>query len=669
MKGYGAAAGVVSTAAQAASKRRSKGQAAAVFVLVFFSMLVPLVFLLGLHNRFPSGYLADDRSQQESSFEIYHHVDRGEEKNPSEDDRPLIHNVLNNFVPTFQEDTESVSPDKELYKRINDTVSSPSTSEPKDANSQAVSKDNVPNLKGATPSPSIIIGPPVENNGVAKETSSLPNRTDAKSGNHDHSIGSNVGETERSCELEFGSYCLWSKEHREVMKDSVVKRLKDQLFVARAYYPSIAKLQGQENLTRELKLNIQDHERILSEAVSDPDLPPYIERKMHKMDQVIAKAKSCSVDCNNVDRKLRQILDLTEDEAHFHMKQSAYLYQLGVQTMSKSFHCLSMRLTVEYFKSPSAEIEHSFANKIDNPSSQHYVIFSRNILALSVTINSTVMNSEESDNMVFHVLTDKQNFYSMKHWFARNSYRNAAIHVLNFDELDLNHFVGLDLEALSMSEEFRISTHTIAQPSSLQMRTKYISVFGHSHFLLSDIFKNLKKVIVLDDDVVVQKDISFLWNLDLGGKVNGATEFCGVKLGQLKSYLGTSRYDGNSCVWMSGLNIIDLDKWREHDITGMYRRFLRELNHENEASWRTATLPASLLVFHGQIYSLDDTLFRQGLGHDYGVPDETVKNAAVLHYDGNMKPWLDLGIPKYKKYWKKYLTQEERFMDECNVNP
>ncbi|RRT69723.1 hypothetical protein B296_00037077 [Ensete ventricosum] len=225
-------------------------------------------------------------------------------------------------------------------------------------------------------------------------------QTDAKPGKHDHSIGSNVGETERSCELEFGSYCLWSKEHREVMRDSVVKRLKDQLFVARAYYPSIAKLQGQENLTRELKLNIQDHERILSEAVSDPDLPPHIERKIHKMDQVVAKAKSRSVDCNNVDRKLRQILDLTEDEAHFHMKQSAYLYQLGVQTMSKN-----------------------------------------------------------------------------------------------------------------------------------------------------------------------------------------------------------------------------------------------------------------------------ETLVRQGLGHDYRVPDDTVKNAAVLHYDGNMKPWLDLGIPKYKKYWKKYLTQEERFMDECNVNP
>ena len=53
----------------------------------------------------------------------------------------------------------------------------------------------------------------------------------------------------------------------------MVKRLKDQLFVGRAYYPSIAKLQAQEQLSRELKQNIQEHERMLSEAISDADLP------------------------------------------------------------------------------------------------------------------------------------------------------------------------------------------------------------------------------------------------------------------------------------------------------------------------------------------------------------------------------------------------------------
>ena len=41
-------------------------------------------------------------------------------------------------------------------------------------------------------------------------------------------------ENGKSCQLQFGSYCLWSVEHEEVMKDFIVKRLKDQLFVARA---------------------------------------------------------------------------------------------------------------------------------------------------------------------------------------------------------------------------------------------------------------------------------------------------------------------------------------------------------------------------------------------------------------------------------------------------
>ena len=109
------------------------------------------------------------------------------------------------------------------------------------------------------------------------------------------------------------------------------------------------------------------------------------------MEAAIARAKSVSMDCNNVDKKLRQIFDLTEDEANFHMKQSAFLYQLAVQTMPKSLHCLSMRLTVEYFKDHSFDKE--LSEKYSDPTLQHYVIFSNNVIASSVVINSTVMHA------------------------------------------------------------------------------------------------------------------------------------------------------------------------------------------------------------------------------------------------------------------------------------
>lgn len=126
-----------------------------------------------------------------------------------------------------------------------------------------------------------------------------------------------------------------------------------------------------------------------------------VDKKIQRMDEIIAKAKSCAVDCHNIDKKLRQLVDLTEDEAHFHMKQSAFLYHLGVQTMHKSLHCLSMRLTVEYFKSSSVDMELPDADKLENPNFHHYVLFSLNVLAASVTINSTVMNSEVWDSRIF----------------------------------------------------------------------------------------------------------------------------------------------------------------------------------------------------------------------------------------------------------------------------
>lgn len=117
------------------------------------------------------------------------------------------------------------------------------------------------------------------------------------------------------------------------------------------------------------------------------------------MELAITKAKSFHVECVNVIKKLAQILDLTEDEAQFHTRQGAFLYHLGVQTMPKSLHCLSLRLTGEYFRSSSSDTQISSSDKHDKPSYQHYVIFSKNILASSVTVNSTVVNAE-----VFNIL-------------------------------------------------------------------------------------------------------------------------------------------------------------------------------------------------------------------------------------------------------------------------
>ncbi|XP_044473468.1 probable galacturonosyltransferase 7 isoform X3 [Mangifera indica] len=619
MKGGGGGGGLSVT-----GKWRWRGLVIGVLFLVILSMLVHLAFLLGVRNGFhspnPNGYVPVQHTSVSNDRSVH------------------INEIVAKLAPKLSKDVLRKS-----------TAGTENQTTDRNVMQSGQHKEALP------VEPHTVLPPPP--NTIDTSYAAKIEGTDVKGG---------INENE-NCDLKFGSYCLWRKEHREDMKDSMVKKLKDQLFVARAYYPSIAKLPSQSRLTRELRQNIQELERVLSESATDANLPQEIGEKSQKTEAAIVRAKSFPVDCNNIDRKLRQIFDLTEGEASFHMKQNAFLYRLAVQTMPKSLHCLSMKLTVEYFKSPYLDLERSQADKYSDPLLHHYVIFSNNVLASSVVINSTVMHSKESESQVFHVLTDEQNYFAMKLWFFRNAFKEATVQVLNIEKFSLDYYDKATLSHLLLPVEFRVSFRNV-DDSSTQERTQYLSVFSDVHYLLPEIFQSLEKVVVLDDDVVVQKDLSVLWNLDMGGKVNGAVQFCSVTLGLLKSYLGEKNFNKNSCAWMSGLNLVDLARWRELDLTKTYRKMAREQVSLEEESIEAAALPASLLTFQDLIYALDGVGALSGLGHDYGLDVQTIKQAAVLHYNGNMKPWLELGIPRYKQYWKKFLNPEDQFLSECNVH-
>lgn len=95
-------------------------------------------------------------------------------------------------------------------------------------------------------------------------------------------------------------------------------------------------------------------------------------------------------------------------------------------------------------------------------------------------------------------------------------------------------------------------------------------------------------MVFLDDDVVIQRDLSPLWDVDLDGKVNGAVETCKgddewVMSKRFKIYFNFSHplvathLDPNECAWAYGMNIFDLRVWRESNITETYHWWLREV--------------------------------------------------------------------------------------------
>ncbi|XP_065852978.1 probable galacturonosyltransferase 7 [Euphorbia lathyris] len=611
-------------------KRRWRFLVIGVLFLVVLSMLVPLVFLLGFHS---TGYLSDRPNSDSGSVSDAATGDHSTTSKGQSNTKEIIDHALT------------------ITANVKGTLTS---NAPEARNMTGVSRLDDGHSKRGTLVPPHSLSQPVAN------------RNNNKPGTADVDV---VEENSKQCEENYGSYCSWHDEHKgkEDMKDAMIKKLKDQLFVARAYYPSIAKLPAENKLTQEIKRNIQELERILSESTTDTDLPQQIVKISQKVQRTVTKAKSHHVECHNVDKKFRQILDATIDEAKFHMKQSAFLYQLTVGTMPKSLHCLSLRLTVEFFNSSLHDTELSVSEKFSDPMLHHYVMISNNILASSVVINSTVTHARDSGKLVFHVLTDEQNYFAMKLWFSRCIYREAAIQVVNIEHLDQDSHYKSASFRMTLPVEFRVAFRNVDDTSATSSKMEYLSVFSDTHFLLPYIFQNLKKIIVLDDDVVVQRDLSDLWDLNLRGKVNSALESCSVRLGRLTRYLGDSYFNKNSCAWMSGLNIIDLARWRELNLTQTYRKLGQHIGKQNE-SFEASALRASLLTFQDQIYALDDAWALSGLGHDYELDAHVIRNAAVLHYNGKRKPWLELGISKYKHYWKGYLNWDDRFLTECNVH-
>ncbi|GAB2209623.1 hypothetical protein Droror1_Dr00026844 [Drosera rotundifolia] len=88
---------------------------------------------------------------------------------------------------------------------------------------------------------------------------------------------------------------------------------------------------------------------------------------------------------------------------------------------------------------------------------------------------------------------------------SRNTFKEAAVQVLNVEDHKLA-VSDKSKHQLSLTEEFLISFQN--DLSRVTEQTIYLFMFPYSYYLLPWLFKNLDKVVVLDDDIVVQRDLS-----------------------------------------------------------------------------------------------------------------------------------------------------------------
>ena len=119
--------------------------------------------------------------------------------------------------------------------------------------------------------------------------------------------------------------------------------------------------------------------------------------------------------------RLRLKLEMIEKHTSAVNLQSKLYSQMAAKAIPQGLHCLAMRLTMEHNRRPELQ-KHEFGSgpKLTDPTLHHYALFSDNVLAVAVVVNSTAQNLLEPAAHVFHIVTDRMNYGAMRAWFALN---------------------------------------------------------------------------------------------------------------------------------------------------------------------------------------------------------------------------------------------------------
>lgn len=204
-------------------------------------------------------------------------------------------------------------------------------------------------------------------------------------------------------------------------------------------------------------------------------------------------------------------------------------------------------------------------------------------------------------------------------WFLLNPPNKAAVQILSIDNF----------------KELVSKYHSILEKQNAR-DPRYTSALNHLRFYLPDVFPLLNKIVLLDHDVVVQRDLTGLWSIDMNGKVNGAVGTChgDPSYRQMDMYINfsdpsvTHRNDIKECTWAFGMNLFDLQEWRRKNLTTLYHKLLQlvsscvvliihcfSLHIVNTPSIFVVlcikqTNPAHLLLFNSYVYYFSaDTVY------------------------------------------------------------
>ena len=207
------------------------------------------------------------------------------------------------------------------------------------------------------------------------------------------------------------------------------------------------------------------------------------------------------------------------------------------------------------------------------------------------------------------------------------------------------------LEILSKKYLFKINyLHIITENFNDLFVSDHVSKATYYRILIPEIIsEKVSKVLYLDCDLVICGDLLGLFDLDISSYFAGASEDAVVGAKENLGLEDCDRY------FNAGVLLINVDKWREGDVSGKAMSFIRN----NPGKIRFWDQDALNYVLRNKWLLIDKKYnYPERLIGEYRKMNGGKKNTpTVIHFSGNLKPWNYAYSGYGKSIYKNYLNK------------
>lgn len=260
---------------------------------------------------------------------------------------------------------------------------------------------------------------------------------------------------------------------------------------------------------------------------------------------------------------------------------------------------------------------------------------------LGVSLVSLYENSKDVDDIIVYVLDSgisDENIEKLKS--LPKKYSRSDLSFIKATDISKELSMNVNLDRGSLSQYARL-------------------------FVSSVLPAKLDRVLYLDCDIIINKSISELWNLDIKGKTIAA-----LKDAFSKQYRKNIDLEPDDIMFNSGVMLIDLDKWRRENIESKLLEFIRKKNgkiQQGDQGALNAILSKETFCLEPRFNSVTifyDFSYEEMMVYRKPVnfyPREeielAVRKPSIIHYTTSFlskRPWYEGCEHKYAAEWFKY---------------